>query len=313
MFKCGGKMQRLAVKFGKGGSVDCGCNGVKVGADGMEVPPRPKMKKVPSVGRATNRRVGLAFDSNGMPHVFEDAVVGGNSTETVASVRQPGDTVVTQRVATMDGWAPSTYKRGSDGYNSIMSRLRGYFPKFDDGGSTISLQSGGETPAYDVQLTRRQAKKISKENKDYTGRDFRTGMRNAKRYLKSNTDLNRRDRRNAAKVLAAGLTTHTNQIDTSTDAPQVVIATYRPQRYTEGVIETGPVSVVSSSAKKQPVAKPIVQEGIVGSAPSITDSLAAQKAKTDAWYQYQYERELYDQANGNYRPNQDSAAYQHWM
>lgn len=37
MFKCGGKLQQLVSKFGKGGNVDCGCSGVKLGGLGMEM------------------------------------------------------------------------------------------------------------------------------------------------------------------------------------------------------------------------------------------------------------------------------------
>ena len=36
MFKCGGKLQQLVSKFGKGGNVDCGCGGIKVGQDGFK-------------------------------------------------------------------------------------------------------------------------------------------------------------------------------------------------------------------------------------------------------------------------------------
>lgn len=39
IFKCGGKLQHLADKFAKGGKSRCGCSGVKIAAQGMEVPP----------------------------------------------------------------------------------------------------------------------------------------------------------------------------------------------------------------------------------------------------------------------------------
>lgn len=38
MFKCGGKLQKLAKRFAKGGTVDCGCGGIKVKAqDGTKL------------------------------------------------------------------------------------------------------------------------------------------------------------------------------------------------------------------------------------------------------------------------------------
>ena len=36
MFKCGGKLQQLVSRFGKGGPVDCGCGGVKLGQEGFK-------------------------------------------------------------------------------------------------------------------------------------------------------------------------------------------------------------------------------------------------------------------------------------
>ncbi|MBQ8132520.1 MAG: hypothetical protein IJ193_08525, partial [Bacilli bacterium] len=38
MFKCGGKLQQLTAKFAKGGSVDCGCNGIKLDNGGRPIP-----------------------------------------------------------------------------------------------------------------------------------------------------------------------------------------------------------------------------------------------------------------------------------
>lgn len=38
MFKCGGKLQQLVTKFGKGGGVDCGCGGIKLDGGGKTLP-----------------------------------------------------------------------------------------------------------------------------------------------------------------------------------------------------------------------------------------------------------------------------------
>ena len=38
IFKCGGKLQQLITKFGKGGGVDCGCGGIKLDGGGKTLP-----------------------------------------------------------------------------------------------------------------------------------------------------------------------------------------------------------------------------------------------------------------------------------
>lgn len=309
MFKCGGKLQKLAQRFAKGGNIGCGCSGIKVGAEGFRLPKRPRLRKAPDAGRATERRVGLGYDENNMPYVYEDASIGGNSTNTAASIVQPGDTIVRQRIATREGWAPRTYLPGSEEYEMVMSRLRPYFPT-----EPVSLQDGG-TP--DVQIRRRQAKQLSNDIKGTDNREFRSAMRMARRMVREDPELyanrnSRKDRRMAARAIAAGLMETRPTIDTTPVVPEIITEPISgPTKYTEAITETGPVQVVSiTGTKPKVVTKP---NAPIGSAPSIADSLAAKKAKQDAWYQYQYERSLYDQANGNYRPNQDSAAYQHWM
>lgn len=58
MFKCGGKLQQLITKFGKGGGVDCGCGGTKlqeggrtISADGSITIVNPNTAQADTLGR----------------------------------------------------------------------------------------------------------------------------------------------------------------------------------------------------------------------------------------------------------------------
>lgn len=154
-----------------------------------------------------------------------------------------------------------------------------------------------------------KAKKIAK-SKGQSGQDYRTAKNNAKSALRENTDLRGRDRRQAARRMAAGLSgLNRYLIDDIPIENQLTISEITgPKRYDEAVITTGNLSEIPEKRIIKEVTKP--QSSNI---PSIREELAAKKAKTDAWYQYQYERNLYDRNNGVYRPNQDSAAYMHWM
>lgn len=105
MFKCGGKLQQLASKFKNGG--DCGC--VKVADKGDKIvnaglrSATKAAKKVADSGRAKNRKVGFAKDANNGQHWFESASVGGNTANTHVYIPAPGDTIITQKIATPNG------------------------------------------------------------------------------------------------------------------------------------------------------------------------------------------------------------------
>ena len=141
-FEDGGKFQSFICKHGHGG-VNCGCGGKVVRAyDGEQIPPRStrraaakNMESAPDTDTATNRRVGYT-DINGNPTVYEDAIVNGNSAETWATVKSPGDTVVVQQIPTRSGNIVREYPKNSWQYGSIMERLRNYFnrPALEDGG-----------------------------------------------------------------------------------------------------------------------------------------------------------------------------------
>lgn len=141
-FEDGGKFQSFICKHGRGG-VNCGCNGTVIRAyDGEQIPPRStrraaakNMESAPDTDTATSRRVGYT-DINGNPTVYEDAIVNGNSAETWATVKSPGDTVVVQQIPTRSGNIVREYPKDSWQYGSIMERLRNYFnrPTLEDGG-----------------------------------------------------------------------------------------------------------------------------------------------------------------------------------
>lgn len=81
-------------------------------------------KKDPAEG-IEDRRTGYAMDSKGGQYYFEDGVKDGYSFKTYMTVPQPGDTIVTQKVASDKGWLDNDYPMGSYEYKSVMSRNRG--------------------------------------------------------------------------------------------------------------------------------------------------------------------------------------------
>ena len=200
-------------------------------------------------------------------------------------------------------------------------KMNAFVNKFKCGGKakkkTSKKQEGGEVEStinYDhtkgPDLKRRQARKIAEVNKGADRKDFRKGMQNAKRHF-DNQGLKGKEKRDAAKRLVAGVET----MDKKIVAPKASFE-YTPEitgpgwRDTQSIISTGDVVENGTKTRFIPVVKQVPvkpQPEVYG--PAYVDD----DRKTDAWYQYQYERQLFDRANHNYRPNQDSAAYQHWM
>lgn len=84
-------------------------------------------------------------------------------------------------------------------------KMNAFVEKFKCGGKspkkkTSKKQSGGE-----VELTRRQARDLSKQNKGYDNGDFRMAYQNAKNALANNADLSGRERRMAARRMVSGI------------------------------------------------------------------------------------------------------------
>ena len=129
MFKKGGKLAYGLEKFKCGGKTSK--KKVKKGAEGMETDAQKQAKKnavkTESLPNVSRREIGI-YSENGTPKsIYEFGDVNGNTAETWATVRQPGDTLVTQRVNTNYGPVTNTYTAGSPQYESIMGRLREYF------------------------------------------------------------------------------------------------------------------------------------------------------------------------------------------
>lgn len=200
-------------------------------------------------------------------------------------------------------------------------KMNAFINKFKCGGKankkTSKKQEGGEvetTTNYDhtkgPDLKRRQARKIAEVNKGADRKDFRKGMQNAKRHF-DNQGLKGKEKRDAAKRLVAGVETMDKKIvapkASFEHTPEITGPGWRDK---QGIVSTGDVIENGTKTRFVPVVKQVPvkpQPEVYG--PAYVDD----DRKTDAWYQYQYERQLFDRANHNYRPNQDSAAYQHWM
>lgn len=225
IFKCGGKLQQLVTKFGKGGGVDCGCGGIKLGRDGMETDgPEtmnwvgPKLapfiaeltsRRVPDAGPAIRRRVGTIRDKNGTVHYFESADVNGRSARTNITA-MPGDTTVVQEVLRDGiGMDPKKYTRQDDQYEPIMQRARPFI------NGVPYKQEGGE-------LTRRQARQLAAQNKGFNGAQFDLAMTNVKDALRANSDLRGRALRQRAREIVSGIT------DPSTPRQMEALPTVEP-------------------------------------------------------------------------------------
>ena len=311
MFKCGGKMQSLVDRMSKGGKSGCGC--------------KKKIKK----GRYGIPNGIQYYNENGVPVELNQQTTrpGRMLYSEEPSAKGMSNLMFNQLNKNIPGglnlpieYNVFTHSMLDDPERSVgIQPLRGFErdrfqqlknqwqPKKQDGGSI-------DEPAYNVQLSRKQAKQLAKKNKGFNSSQYNTAYWNAKNALRENSDFRGKDLKNAARVMASGLTTQRPQFGPiQTSAPKINTPKVTgPRKYTEGIIETGPLTEVGTPIRKSaPVRKPAVETQPISNAPSVSDSIAANRAKTNAWYQYQYERGLYDQANGNYRPNQGSAAYQH--
>lgn len=143
----------------------------------------------PGVGR---RRMGAAMDNNGGKYLYERGDVNGNTAQTSVSIPAPGDTIVRQSVATMDGWDNRTYPEGTDEYESVMKRFR---PFVEYG--IPAKQEGGE-------LSRKDMFARANENRGFSRANTRIAYLNAKNGLRNNSDLRGKALRQAARRMVVG-------------------------------------------------------------------------------------------------------------
>jgi hypothetical protein len=84
-------------------------------------------------------------------------------------------------------------------------KMIAFVEKFKCGGKSPKKKTSKKQEGGEIELTRRQAKDLSKLNKGFDNGDFRLAYRNAKNALANNTDLIGRERRMAARRMVSGI------------------------------------------------------------------------------------------------------------
>lgn len=207
-FKCGGKLQQLVTKFGKGGGVDCGCGGTKlqeggrtISADGSITIVNPNTAQADTLGRysypSTNGKFQLLSNGERNATVWDNT--GG-----FPIARYANETFMQNHpVRTFLGG----YKKAPAGYfENIVDRVNNRFdqngvPTKQDGGLVLEQLPGHDV---DTRLTRRQARDLAALNQGYSGEQFQYAMDNAMNALR-NQGLRGRELRERAREMAAGI------------------------------------------------------------------------------------------------------------
>lgn len=240
MFKCGGKLQKLAKRFAKGSSIDCGCNGTKLKQNG---------------GLLNNRFYNLPDRVYNEKGVFSGYINGPEDIAYIQSRKEPRDWTVQSPTpqARLNNttnqsrmlWNPEKLPEPYYTAYVITENPEGkgtvaHVPMNQDGGEVTEAANG-------VRLTRRQARDLSKQNKGYSNSQYTTAYYNALDALRRNSDLRGKDLRNQARIIASGINVGDNaQIITGPEAvvtPKIV----GPQKYTEADTSVGPLKVVAVS------------------------------------------------------------------
>lgn len=218
MFKCGGKLQKLAKRFAKGSSIDCGCNGTKLKQNG---------------GLLNNRFYNLPDRVYNEKGVFSGYINGPEDVTYIQSRKEPRDWMVQSPTpqARLNNttnqsrmlWNPEKLPEPYYTAYVITENPEGkgtvaHIPMNQDGGEVTEAANG-------VRLTRRQARDLSKQNKGYSNSQYATAYANAIDTLRRNSDLRGRDLRNQARIMASGINVGDNtQTITDTSIPQIAIA-----------------------------------------------------------------------------------------
>lgn len=207
IFKCGGKLQQLVTKFGKGGGVDCGCGGIKLDGGGKTLPEGASrtitqrdttdwypfrngmIKSVhPTNGDAPTYQV---FD--GTTLIAPKYSVAPKLENEIGIFARPFQYFGAARRIT-----PETAAEYEEARQSTFN-----VPAKQPGG-TIELTP---LPGHDVdtRLTRRQARDLAALNQGYNGEQFQYAMDNAMNALRKQ-GLRGRELRERAREMAAGIT-----------------------------------------------------------------------------------------------------------
>ena len=324
-FADGGKFQDFICKHGRGGNVDCGCGGMKVvrGQEGIESIPTPKDSTV-------NKAGFVVYPA------FKETLPTGEVVETAYGHDKDGQWV--QRRRWSDGGYTYLGGYNDDGqfrkdgdisyhpsseiaryFESPLARMVKYLkPESKEDGGVVMGQNGlitnlnpSDRNNRAKRWTRREALDVAQAgNEDAPSRGtLRKEYRQLKREGLEN-GLGWRARRDDARRRLVGGYNLNGEFQSTT--PELILPSFEgPRKYTEGIITTeGPTVTEVIATKRSPrtITPMPQQEG-----PSITDSLAAQKAFNDAWMQYQYERGIYNNRTGAYTAGQDGQAYMNWM
>lgn len=204
IFKCGGKLQQLVTKFGKGGGIDCGCGGTKlqeggrtISADGSITIVNPNTAQADTLGRysypSTNGKFQLLSNGERNATVWDNT--GG-----FPIARYANETFMQNHpVRTFLGG----YKKAPAGYfENIVDRVNN---RFDQNGVPIK-QEGGE-------LTRSRARRLAVTNKGYNNAQFNTAFANAMNALRRD-GLRGKDLRARALAMASGYSDQTPTVET---------------------------------------------------------------------------------------------------
>lgn len=326
-FADGGKFQDFICKHGRGGNIDCGCGGMKVvrAAEGIDDVPTPKDSTVTSNGYVIYKPsikevapngesviITYGHDPNGQWARRMEWTNGGTSI--LGGYNNNGKWVSEGDVT----YGPTS--EFAKAFLSPMVRMSKYEDRpqsKEDGGilkgedGLITSLNSSERNNRANRWTRREALNVAQAgNEDNPDRaTLRKVYRGLKREGLENGLGWRARRDDARRRLVGGY--DLNSEFKSAPAELVLPSFEGPRKYTEGVISTeGPVAISASTTKRTPrVVTPIPQQ----EGPSITDSIAAQKAFNDAWMQYQYERGIYNNRTGAYTAGQDGQAYMNWL
>lgn len=294
IFKEGGKLDYLLC-LKKGGTVkDCGCGGnVEKKAEGGQTDdPRNQIswqKPVINGSDTTARGVN--------PYGQQFIARGTSDGRSLERITDTGST----------GPIKTVWKQNP----SLLDRILGV-KKLTQGLDPILMQQDGGN------LRRRDARENAAENRGMNRRQFRKAYRNAKNSLRENgpDDLRGRDLRQAARH-AFDPWNNTSTVSQSIISSPVQISTLHEISRPNDAIMRMPVRVknvalnIPDVTYRDPEIE-MPQLNIVP--PTIAKRI---KSEADAWNQYQYERALFDKqgqnGSGNYRPDQRSAEYMHYM
>lgn len=221
MFKCGGKLQQLVTKFGKGGGVDCGCGGIKLETGGpakvgeynkedffndrgawetVHLPNgdvgyarnyRPRAFRFGPVTKNLNQ-VLITYDENGTPRA---------SSREIKGFFNPNRVKLDTTYNTANNTRAS--KDFIDRMNFALEGVAPERPQSKQEGGTVELTP---LPGHDVdtRLTRRQARDLAALNQGYNGEQFQYAMDNAVNVLRKQ-GLRGRELRERAREMAAGI------------------------------------------------------------------------------------------------------------